>query len=249
MKEEEMSNILYIHGFKSNSNSTTFRNLKDLFPEHKWFSADFDLLDLKGTQEKISALIKENKINILVASSLGAFYALLNSENHPCIVINPCMRPSVEIPKLDSSIKEEIVKEWDKLEKGHEEYVSFGALATNMNEMRCNAFGIFGNHDELFSYKDLFEKIYGEKSAELKKSFLVEGGHHSLSKEVLQKYFSKAFEYFNLNHEYFALAEDLFPPMDPEEEDVYFASKGSSRKEFYKKLEMYKEKVKKYKEE
>ncbi|MCR4742173.1 MAG: hypothetical protein K5866_04795 [Treponema sp.] len=244
-----MSNILYIHGFKSNSNSSTFRNLREIFPEQAWFSADFDLTDIKGTEEKIKALIKEYKINILVASSLGAFYALLNSENHPCIVINPCMRPSIEIPKLDSSVKEETLKKWANLEKGHEEYVSFGALAVNMNEMRCNAFGIFGNHDELFSYKELFEKIYGAESAELKKTFLVEGGHHSLSKDVLKKYFSKAFEYFKLNQEYFSLAKDLFPPMDQKEEEEYFASKGSSRKEFYEKLEAYKEKAKKYQQD
>lgn len=235
-------NILYIHGFNSSSNSGTYKKLTQLFPEENWFADDYDLTDFDGTVAKIKATINEKNINCVIGSSLGAFYELYAAGDLPCIVINPCMCPSVEIKKLFPEISDDIVKTWEEHEKGMKEYVSFGAVATNMNEMRCNAFGIFGNHDELFSYKDLFEEIYGAESASLKKSFLVEGGHHSLSNEVLKKYVGKAFEYFQLNREYFGLAQHFFPAFDEAEEEEYFTSIGKNKKAFYKELDEYNKK-------
>ena len=45
-----MANILYVHGFGSNHNAGTFLQLKEVFPNHKFISADFDLLDVEVHQ-------------------------------------------------------------------------------------------------------------------------------------------------------------------------------------------------------
>ena len=174
-------NILYIHGLNSDINSSTYNYLKTGFPEFNWFSSTFDLLDITGTIRKIDRLIAQHNITTVVGSSLGAFYALYIKNSLAKIVINPCMHPSIEIPKLvtDQSVP---IDEFKFIEK--EIYSSIDP------EMRISTFGVFGRDDELFSYIDEFRKKYG-------KNIFVVRGKHKLDKSTLISSVQTGLEYFN----------------------------------------------------
>ena len=61
-------------------------------------------------------------------------------------------------------------------------------------QLAQSTFGIFGDKDELFSYKSTFKKKYDNLNKE--NTILVEG-NHSLSNASLQKGFSAAIKYLN----------------------------------------------------
>ena len=144
-----MIHILYIHGLNSSGNSRTSKCLEEyLGPGYKVFHPTFpEDADAALTKAK-NELIK-NKIDIVVASSLGGFIAL-KLRNVMKIVINPCMSPTVELPKL--GVDEKTVSRYTQYEK---------SLLQGIDaEEREITFGVFGTHDELFSYRDLFKKYY-----------------------------------------------------------------------------------------
>ncbi|MBO4698418.1 hypothetical protein J5690_02250 [bacterium] len=45
--------------------------------------------------------IKTNRIKYIIGHSLGGFYALCINADVKKIVINPCLKPHIELPKLD----------------------------------------------------------------------------------------------------------------------------------------------------
>ena len=147
-------NILYIHGLGSSKNSSTFKTLKKNFPQYNWVTDTFDLLDVNETISKINKLLKENNISTVIGSSLGAFYTLAIKNSLAKIVINPCMHPSIEIPKLVTN-QPVPVTEFESIE--NDTYSSIDG------EMRLGTFGIFGTEDELFSYIKEFKSKYGNR--------------------------------------------------------------------------------------
>ena len=149
-----MINILYIHGLNSSGNSRTGKLLEEYLGQgykvfHPTFPQDADAALAQAKNE-----IHKNNIDIVVASSLGGFIAL-KLRNVMKIVINPCMVPSVELPKL--GVDDVTVGRYAQLEK---------SLLSGIDaEEREITFGVFASHDELFSYKSLFTKYYNNVSS------------------------------------------------------------------------------------
>lgn len=93
--------IVYIHGFNGSPDGTTGTCIKSFFDDALVVAPALNLLDYDTTLSKLKNIINDNDINIIIGHSLGAFYALaLNTDEALTIVINPCMYPSLEIPKL-----------------------------------------------------------------------------------------------------------------------------------------------------
>jgi len=85
--------ILYIHGFRTTNNSYTSKILK------KYFKKNIILAD-HPTQPKdaikyLENLIESNNITLLIASSLGGYYATYLSEKYSLktVLINPSVNP------------------------------------------------------------------------------------------------------------------------------------------------------------
>ena len=95
-------NALYIHGFMGNPEGGTFKTLQKTLKNWNIYSILFpDLhIDVEKTQRLISAYCKSKKIDMLIGASLGAFYVLQYKDTIDKLVINPCLYPSIEIPKL-----------------------------------------------------------------------------------------------------------------------------------------------------
>jgi predicted esterase YcpF (UPF0227 family) len=102
-------NILYIHGFNSffdlnNEKIVSISKIEDV----KLFGIDIDYLnDVNDIIEKLKTKIIDNKIDIVVGTSLGAYYANKVSIlfKIPFIVFNPVIDPQETLAKLKLSKK------------------------------------------------------------------------------------------------------------------------------------------------
>lgn len=184
-----MYNVLYIHGFNGSPDGSTGSFVKEYFSEEKVVAPKFELLDCEKTLAEIRQIIHVEDIRIIVAQSLGAFYALaFNEEAALKIVVNPCMSPSAEIPPLsETPIPESVVSQFRRIEEKTYSHVC-GIVAQT-------TFGIFGDRDEFFSYLDMFKKIYGTNSIGKTYNFLAVSGSHSLPKESLKIGIAAAMSY------------------------------------------------------
>lgn len=150
-------NILYIHGYGSKGNSRTATVLQDELGElYNVYSPPFSndvhfysetLLNI----DKAKSFIKGQSIDLVIASSMGAFVTLRLSDI-PKIVINPCMLASVEIPRiLYPSMEAEEIDKYKVDEKNFS--------VTEQDKLLTYA--LFADNDELFSYRNYFEQLYG----------------------------------------------------------------------------------------
>lgn len=187
-----MGNVLYIHGFNGSPDGSTGTFVKEYFGEEKVIAPKFELLDCEKTLAEIRRIIRAEDIRIIVAQSLGAFYALaFNQEAAIKIVLNPCMFPSIAIPPLsETPIPESVISQFRRIEEETYSHVC-GIVAQT-------TFGIFGDRDELFSYLDMFKKIYGTNSIGKTYNFLTVSGSHSLPKESLKTGIAAAMSYAEL---------------------------------------------------
>lgn len=145
-----MKKILYIYGYGSNENSGTRKALQNVLGnDYKVDSVHYEQLQPNEAIEYLSDYVEKNGYEAVIGSSLGGFYALsIWQANIPTIVINPCMKPSVELPKIGCPA--EIAVRFKDFE----------------NWIKCNkkVFGLFGKDDELIDYHEIFEKLFGTDS-------------------------------------------------------------------------------------
>ena len=176
----ENKNLLYIHGLNSSANSTTAKLIKAYLGDKFNVLAHTWDLTRPGTEKDINRFVVDNNVSVVIASSLGAFYALAITDSVAKILINPCMRPSIEIPKL-TALSDKQIEYFKKLED--KIYSRIDA------EMRMCTFAGFGNNDELFNYQNLFKKLYGPQMT------IVTGGHR-LQQNSLYKVIESGLSYF-----------------------------------------------------
>ena len=195
LKEERAmkKNALYIHGFMGNPKGGTFETLKKTLKKWNILSIPFSDLhtDIAKTQELIKSFCKENNIELLIGASLGAFYVLQYGEIIDKLVINPCMYPSVEIPKLkDRSSGEPFILSEEVL-SGFREMEKYENIP---EEQRLRTFGIFAKDDELFHFKDSFDELFSSQKNKMPNSILI-NGHHSIEEEYLTEGLLQAEKY------------------------------------------------------
>lgn len=156
---------LYIPGLGSNDQSRTGQLVKQyLEGRYEVLVKAWNLTsDPEQVLNDISSYVRQSGTNMVIASSLGAFYALgVLPGSVAKILINPCMRPSVEIPKL-GNISDRVVEQFKKLEN-----LTYSNIDA---EVRIATFAGFGNDDELFNYQSEFGRLYGYFTE-------VQGRHH-----------------------------------------------------------------------
>ena len=150
---KKMKKILYIYGLGSNPQSTTASTLGELLR-----SSDMEIVTTEYSQAEpklgiaqLEKFIEAEKPDGIVASSLGAFFALALDPTISRILINTCFRPSVELPKLgyDGSKYKPIE---DYLQREYHNQPP----AYLFEDVVC----LFGDNDELFSYKDEMSMLF-----------------------------------------------------------------------------------------
>ena len=175
-------NILYVHGLGSGADSSTYKYLKEILKNHNVITATFDLLDPVNTLNKINQMIRTNHITRVIGSSLGGFYTLCCDNSISKIVINPCLDPVKEVPKLTNEATEEVLDQFTNMKNNMIRGID--------GEVKMFTYGIFGTNDELFSYIKEFNKLYGRGNNILRIS-----AKHRPTKEQLEKSVPKGLSY------------------------------------------------------
>jgi|LSQX01.3.fsa_nt_gb predicted esterase YcpF (UPF0227 family) len=155
MKKDKIK-ILYVHGLNSNGGSRTATELKRLLKVGAIvYSPDFSnelesFSEMKKNIDKAWEFIKSERIDLVIGSSMGGFVA-----SKICgvtkILINPCLRPSEQLPRT-KNISDAELKKYAEFERERE-------ILLDMED-RLITYGLFSSNDELFSYKDLFDKLF-----------------------------------------------------------------------------------------
>lgn len=99
---ERKKKVLYVYGYGGSHLSNSVEKLKRTLPEDKFrvMCWDYPQRDCKAAIRFLEHKVKKHHIDIVVGSSLGAFIAMCLKVECTKIIINPCLVPTVELPKL-----------------------------------------------------------------------------------------------------------------------------------------------------
>ena len=150
-----MKKALFVHGFNSDENSSTGKKVKKVLGELGFDTTlkTFDVLSPFKTKAEIEELLNTGVFDLVVGHSLGGFYVFVANTQVKKILINPCLEPEKDLKKA-SGVVQKTLDEFAVLNK---ENVSL----LQRSEAR-NIFSLFGVHDEVISYIDLFAKYYSD---------------------------------------------------------------------------------------
>ncbi|HFU77618.1 MAG TPA: hypothetical protein ENK90_01500 [Epsilonproteobacteria bacterium] len=89
-----MSKILYLHGFSSCGEGNKSTELKRYFSDEMILSPNLPFSPLEAIAA-IEIFLKDEKIDLIIGSSLGGFYATYIAEKYQCkaILLNPSTHP------------------------------------------------------------------------------------------------------------------------------------------------------------
>jgi len=95
-----MATILILHGFGSCSDSKKILKLKNHFTQHTIIAPDLSYSPLIAITQ-IENILKKTKIDMIIGSSLGGFYATYMAELYAlkAILINPATQPHITLQK------------------------------------------------------------------------------------------------------------------------------------------------------
>lgn len=151
-----MKKAIYIHGLGSNSNSSTGKYLKEHLIGYEVLTPDVPFEPSKA-RAFVMELLNKERPELVVASSLGAFYVMIYGTNFPCtkLLINPAMTPYNDIKNsiglgTDYGNGNIIDEEFLRQLKYYEDL--FYGCAYEAYEYTPNTFALFGTNDELFSH-------------------------------------------------------------------------------------------------
>ena len=196
--------LLYIHGLGGTKNGHTSESLRKICNDYNINFYSFDVpFNPYEALETIKTFIKENNINLLMASSLGAFYTLVSSlmldKDINVIVINPAFYAPKDIldnfgkgKKEYRGIREDGNQYYDLNDEYYESlneiYNSFQKYLSAEKERTSNWVGYFSDNDEYFSHKEDFSK-YSKNIIDIKDKHHI--GYDNL-KMIIEDYIKRS---------------------------------------------------------
>ncbi|MCF0198955.1 MAG: hypothetical protein HUK02_06480 [Bacteroidaceae bacterium] len=171
-----MMKILFVYGYGGNTDSAFCRRIREaLRPWSEYFEVlcyEYPQHNCAAAKAFLEDVIKRENVDVVVGTSLGAFITLALETDKRKVAINPCMRPTAELPLLkprpdhpdDVAPSAEMIASYQP----YEEKVNTG-VGHGKKQVR----GLFGEDDELFGTKhfETFRTAYGNAK-------LMPGGHH-----------------------------------------------------------------------
>ncbi len=167
--------IIYLHGFNSDGNSTTIKEIRKEIPGLLSISYDYVVADIAFEQIKalIEKTLKKDPDLIIAGTSLGGFWANYFAQKFQlkCLLVNPAINPSVTLRKAielspllnynSGELREFTFENADSYKK-YEVPVEAGINRTI----------VLGKNDEVIDYKKS-EEVYRNKGTII----LTEEGH------------------------------------------------------------------------
>lgn len=97
--------VVYIHGFAGSIHSETIGNLRKYYPDVEWVALEVDH-HAEASIGLINSYLKANPdVDLLMGSSLGAFYVLCADFAGRKLVINPTLHPMATLKPRVGVIK------------------------------------------------------------------------------------------------------------------------------------------------
>lgn len=162
--------ILNIHGYHSNPKNSAYTALHEIGCKNIISpSIDYDNEEPGNIMGRLNMLRVEHKVDLVVGTSLGGFYASVLSTRHnlPVMLVNPCLMPFL-LDLLSKFKTRPLVQ-------------LFGELAKiELANVSC----IVGDADEVLGDHSFTEKLLGNSRFRR-----IEGGKHSGSTLPLTEYF------------------------------------------------------------
>ena len=167
--------IIYLHGFNSDGNSTTIKEISKEIPGLLSISYDYITADnaFKQIQLLIENRLKKDTNLIIAGTSLGGFWANYFAQKYQlkCVLVNPAIHPSVSLRK---AVPESPLPNYNTGElreftyENAEAYKKFeGPVIAGINRTI-----VLGKNDEVIDYRKTEEK-YKDKG----EIILTEEGH------------------------------------------------------------------------
>lgn len=179
--------ILYIYGYGSNpKESSTMKVVKEVVNNlgYDLVSIEYDQNSPEDGLRTLEKYINDNNIKYVIGHSLGGFMTLCLNSNVKKIVINPCMKPQFELPKL-GDITDETIYYYECLE----DWLRSGDDTPWVNHSD-DVIGLFGDRDELFSFYESFKKRYP-------RSYYIKSFHRPTIEAFTEDIKTKIKEFFN----------------------------------------------------
>lgn len=169
--------FLNIHGYHGSPKNSAYTALNEIsYKKIISPSIDYDSEEPDNIIGKLNILRVEHKVDLVVRTSLGGFYASVLSAQHnlPVMLVNPCLTPF--LLDLLSEFKIRLLVQL------------FGELSKiELVNVSC----IVGDADEVLGDHAFTEKLLG--NARFRR---IEGGKHSGSTLPLTEYFTEILHYY-----------------------------------------------------
>lgn len=182
--------VLYIYGYGSSPESSTYTWLKNNLPNADVYSFKYEQSDPENSIPYLCSIVEELNIDIVIGSSLGGWYAMHIASicSLPSILINPVTDSVLEsvvdhVSNHDSHVVESLVK-YSKEHPLFETKEHWTGYRWDNAENGYYSVLIWSDNDEVINSNDI--------SSELKENFLtkciVRNGKHQLTNEEKEKY-------------------------------------------------------------
>lgn len=205
----EMINVLYIYGYGSSPESKTCLALKELLYDANVISVNYTQVWPDQGVHTLEWAIEEYKIDLVIGSSLGGWYAMhvCARTDKPCILINPVSDYTL-IPTLKHVAKD---SSWlPTMLANYKEYKQENPLffPTMINESKWQlecwdsiengyvTWILFSDNDEVIKYEegDSKENMLDMFKHNIYNRTIVKHGNHRLATQELRKYLVPAYE-------------------------------------------------------
>jgi len=175
-----MKKILFIYGFGGSPKSTFCTLIREALPQEEYqvICESYPQEDATAARDYLHKLIEQEQVDMVMGTSLGGFLTLSLDTTLPRVVINPCMKPSFELPLLeprkdhpeDKKPSQAMIDTY----KVYEEGVNQGAYNNSPKII-----GLFAKEDTTLKgdYKKPFKAYYDNAR-------IIPGGHHG-NKEAI----------------------------------------------------------------
>ena len=166
-----MKKVLFIHGFASSGQAQKAKDLKDILNDDQLttevIAPDLVHQPLQDIQT-LEKIVRDNKIDMIVGSSLGGFYALVLALAHPhkLVLINPSLTPQQTLQDQLGYV--ESFKgggfEWTKQQIQQLAELSQTIDAEHLSQKRYildQCLVLLAQHDERLNYQEALTRLEG----------------------------------------------------------------------------------------
>ena len=101
-EKQKRVKVLYVYGYGGSRMSSSVEKMRRALPAdgYEVLCYDYPQRDCAAALRFLKEKIRQHHIDVVMGSSLGAFLTLCLDVDIPKLVANPCLVPSVELPKL-----------------------------------------------------------------------------------------------------------------------------------------------------